>query len=128
VGNLGRDPELRHIQSGTAVCNFSVATNEKWKDKDGNQQESAEWHRVVVWDKQAKSCAEYLKKGRSVYVEGKLKTREYEKDGVKHWQTEVHAQVVQFLGGRDEAREPERDAQGGPVEPQQTQYENDPPF
>jgi single-strand DNA-binding protein len=101
IGNLGRDPELRYIQSGQAVTNFSVATNEKWKDKDGNNQERTEWHRIVVWGKSAENCAQYLQKGRSVYIEGKLQTREWEdKDGNKRSTTEIVAQVVQFLGGR----------------------------
>ena len=101
VGNLGRDPELRYIQSGQAVANFSVATNEKWKDKEGNNQERTEWHRIVVWGKSAENCAQYLQKGRSVYIEGKLQTREWEdKEGNKRSTTEVVAQTVQFLGGR----------------------------
>ena len=101
VGNLGRDPELRYIQSGQAVANFSVATNEKWKDKDGNNQERTEWHRVVVWGKSAENCAQYLQKGRSVYIEGKLQTREWEdREGHKRSTTEIVAQTVQFLGGR----------------------------
>jgi len=101
VGNLGRDPELRYIQSGQAVANFSVATNEKWKDKDGNNQERTEWHRIVVWGKSAENCAQYLQKGRSVYIEGKLQTREWEdREGAKRSTTEIVAQAVQFLGGR----------------------------
>jgi single-strand DNA-binding protein len=101
VGNLGRDPELRYTQSGQGVANFTLATNERWRDKDGNNQERTEWHRIVVWGKQAESCAQYLQKGRSVYVEGRLQTREWEdKEGHKRQTTEINAQVVQFLGGR----------------------------
>ncbi len=101
VGNLGRDPELRYIPSGQAVANFTLATNERWRDKDGNNQERTEWHRIVVWGKSAENCAQYLQKGRSVYVEGRLQTREWEdKDGNKRNTTEVIAQTVQFLGGR----------------------------
>jgi len=101
VGNLGRDPELRYIPSGQPVANFTLATNERWRDKDGNNQERTEWHRVVVWGKSAENCAQYLQKGRSVYVEGRLQTRDWEdKDGNKRSTTEVVAQVVQFLGGR----------------------------
>ena len=104
IGNLGRDPELRYTQSGSAVTNFTLATNEKWKDKEGNNQERTEWHRVVVWGKSAENCAQYLQKGRSVYVEGKLQTREWEgKDGNKRYTTEIVAQAVQFLGGRGES-------------------------
>jgi single-strand DNA-binding protein len=101
VGNLGRDPELRYIQSGQAVANFSVATNEKWKDKEGNNQERTEWHRIIVWGKSAENCAQYLQKGRSVYVEGRLQTRDWEdKEGNKRTTTEIVAQTVQFIGGR----------------------------
>lgn len=101
VGNLGRDPELRYIQSGQAVANFSLATNERWRDKEGNNQERTEWHRIVVWGKSAENCAQYLKKGRSVYIEGKLQTREWEdREGNKRTTTEINAQTVQFLGGR----------------------------
>ena len=102
VGNLGRDPELRYTQSGSAVANFTVATNERWRDKDGNNQERTEWHRIVVWGRTAENCAQYLQKGRSVYIEGRLQTREWEdKDGNKRNTTEVNALAVQFLGGRD---------------------------
>ena len=101
VGNLGRDPELRYIPSGQAVANFTLATNEKWRDKEGNNQERTEWHRIVVWGKSAENCAQFLQKGRSVYVEGKLQTQEWEdKDGNKRKTTEIVAQTVQFLGGR----------------------------
>jgi single-strand DNA-binding protein len=101
VGNLGRDPELRYTQNGSAVANFTLATNERWRDKDGNNQERTEWHRIVVWGRAAENCAQYLQKGRSVYVEGRLQTREWEdKDGNKRSTTEVNALNVQFLGGR----------------------------
>ncbi len=103
VGNLGRDPELRYTQGGQGVANFTLATNERWKDRDGNNQERTEWHRIVVWGKQAENCAQYLQKGRSVYLEGRLQTREWEdKEGVKRHTTEIVAQTVQFLGGRGE--------------------------
>ena len=101
IGNLGRDPELRYTQGGSAVANFTLATNERWRDKDGNNQERTEWHRIVVWGRTAENCAQYLQKGRSVYVEGRLQTREWEdKDGNKRNTTEVNALAVQFLGGR----------------------------
>ena len=100
IGNLGRDPELRYTQGGQAVANFTLATNERWNDKDGNSQERTEWHRVVVWGKQAENCAQYLSKGRNVYIEGRIQTREWEdKEGQKRHTTEVVAQTVQFLGG-----------------------------
>ena len=101
IGNLGRDPELRYTQGGSAVANFTLATNERWRDKDGNNQERTEWHRIVVWGRTAENCAQYLQKGRSVYIEGRLQTREWEdKDGNKRNTTEVNALNVQFLGGR----------------------------
>ena len=101
VGNLGRDPELRYIPSGQAVANFTLATNDRWRDKEGNNQERTEWHRIVVWGKTAENCAQFLQKGRSVYIEGRLQTREWEdKEGNKRQTTETIAQTVQFLGGR----------------------------
>ena len=118
VGNLGRDPELRYIQSGQAVANFSLATNERWRDKEGNNQEKTEWHRIVVWGKSAENCAQYLQKGRSVYIEGKLQTREWEdREGNKRTTTEIVAQTVQFLGGRGGA------GSGGDLPPDRTSQE-----
>jgi single-strand DNA-binding protein len=107
VGYLGRDPELRHIPSGNAVCNFSIATTEK----RGNE-ESTTWFRVTVWGKQGENCNEYLKKGSQVYVEGRLRQEEYtDRDGQKRYNLEVNASDVKFLGsrnggsGNDEARD-----------------------
>src|SRR4051812_7795715 len=103
IGNLGADPEVRFTQGGQAVANFRIATSESWKDKNGQQQERTEWHRIVVWGKLAELCGEYLKKGRQCYVEGRLQTREWtNKEGQKQWTTEVVAQQVTFLGGRPE--------------------------
>lgn len=99
IGNLGADPELRHTSSGTAVCNMRLATNEKWRDKQGNLQEHTEWHRITVWGAKAAACAKYLGKGRQVYIEGKLRTRPWtDKQGVERYTTEVVATDVQFLG------------------------------
>jgi len=93
IGNLGGDPELRQTSSGIAVCSFSLATTEKW---DGN--EKTEWHKIVAWKRLAETCGQYLTKGSTVYVEGKIQTREWEdKDGNKRWTTEVTARDVQFL-------------------------------
>jgi len=104
IGNLGRDPELRYTQGGQGVANFTLATNERWRDKDGQNQERTEWHRIVVWGKQAENCAQYLQKGRSCYIEGRLQTREWEdKEGNKRQTTEIVAQNVTFLGSRDGA-------------------------
>ena len=99
VGNLGRDPELRYTGSGKAVANFPLATSEVWNDSDGERQERTDWHNIVVWDKQAETCGQYLAKGRQVYVEGSIRTRKYEdKDGNQRYVTEVIASRVQFLG------------------------------
>jgi single-strand DNA-binding protein len=101
IGNLGRDPELRYTQGGSAVTNFTLATNEKWRDKDGNNQERTEWHRIVVWGRSAENCAQYLQKGSSVFIEGRLQTREWEdKEGQKRQTTEINAASVQFLSSR----------------------------
>ncbi len=100
VGNLGSDPEMRYTPSGQGVCEFRVATNESWNDKNGQRQERTEWHRIVVWGKRAEVCSKYLSKGRSVYVEGRIQTRTYDdKEGNKRYITEIVAQDVQFLGG-----------------------------
>jgi single-strand DNA-binding protein len=102
IGNLGRDPEVRYTPSGAAVCNVSIATTRNWKSKDsGERQEETEWHRVVFYDRLAEIAGEYLKKGRPVYVEGRLKTRQWEKEGVKQYTTEIIAETMQLLGGRE---------------------------
>lgn len=102
IGNLGRDPELRYLPSGQAVASFGLATSDTYNDRAGQRQERTDWHNIVVFGKQAELCAQYLKKGRQVYVEGRISTREYEaKDGSgKRYRTEVVAQRIQFLGGR----------------------------
>ena len=100
IGNLGRDPEMRYTQGGTAVCQLNIATTRSWVNKETQQKtEETEWHRVTVWGKQAEHCKEYLAKGRSVYVEGRLKTTKWEKDGVDRYSTDIVAEAVQFLGG-----------------------------
>lgn len=102
IGNLGQDPELRYTGSGTAVCNLSIATNETYKDRDGNLVEKTEWHRVVTWDRLAEICGEYLSKGRQVYIEGSLQTRSWEdQDGNTRYTTEIKAREMQMLGNRD---------------------------
>lgn len=99
IGRLGNNPEIRYTPSGAAVANFNVATNENWTDKSGQKQERTEWHRVVVWGKIAQLCGEYLAKGRQVYLEGRLQTRQWQdKEGVTKYTTEVIASTVQFLG------------------------------
>ena len=99
IGNLGADPELKYTPSSRALCNLRIATTEVFKDKAGVKQERTEWHRVTVWGDQAENCSKYLAKGRSVYVEGKLQTRSYDKEGQKHYATDVVADRVVFLGG-----------------------------
>jgi single-strand DNA-binding protein len=95
VGNLGKDPEVRYTPSGQAVANFSIAVSENWTDKQGQKQERTEWVRIVVWGKAAENCGEYLSKGRQVFIEGRLQTREYtDKEGVKKYSTEVVANPV----------------------------------
>lgn len=102
IGNLGKKPEIRFTPQGKATTRFPLATSEVWTDQEGQRQERTEWHNVVVWGKQAETCAEYLDKGRQVFIEGAIRTRQYDdKEGVKKWFTEVVAQRVQFLGSRD---------------------------
>ncbi len=105
LGRLGTEPELRYTPNGSAVCNFSVATSENWTDKNtGQKNEKTEWHRIVVWGKQAELCNQYLSKGRQAYLEGKLQTRQWEdKDGNKRYTTEIVCNQVQFLGGNPNA-------------------------
>jgi len=101
IGRLGQDPELKYTPSGSAVCNFSLATSESWTDKSGQKQEKTEWHRVVVWGKLAELCNQYLAKGRQAFIEGSLQTRSWEgQDGQKKYTTEINARNVQFLGGQ----------------------------
>ena len=100
VGRLGSDPELKSVGSNQSVARLSIATSEVWMGKDGQKQERTEWHRVVVWGKQAENCAKHLSKGRQVYVEGRLQTRSWEdQQGQKKYSTEIVANTVQFLGG-----------------------------
>ncbi len=102
VGNLGRDAELKQTPNGASVSTFSVATTEKWTGKDGQKQEKTEWHRCVLWGKQADAVSQYLTKGKQVYIEGKLETRQWEKDGQKHYSTEIKVDNVVLLGGGQE--------------------------
>ena len=119
VGNLGRDPEIRYTAAGDAIANLAVATSETWKDKNtGEKKELTEWHRVVVYKKLAEICGEYLKKGASVYLEGRLKTRKWtDKENVERYTTEVECDVMQMLGGRPTARQ---DDDVAPREPART--------
>ena len=105
VGNLGRDPEVRYMPSGSAICNVTVATTRQWKNKDsGEKMEETDWHRIVFFDRMAEIAGEYLKKGRSVYVEGRLRTRKWaDKEGKDQYTTEIVATDMQMLGGREGA-------------------------
>jgi len=103
IGNLGKDPEVRYAPSGSAICTLAIATSRQWKDKtSGERQEETEWHRVTLFDRQAEVASEYLKKGRSVYIEGRLKTRKWtDKEGVERYSTDIIANEMVLLGGRD---------------------------
>jgi len=114
VGNLGRDPEIRYLPSGDPVANITIATSSKYKGKDGNMVEETEWHRVTFFGKLAEIVGQYLKKGRSVYVEGRIKTRKYtDKDGVEKYATDIVANEMQMLGSREGMGEPSGDYDGG---------------
>lgn len=99
IGNLGQDPNVKFLESGTAVCNFSVACTESWT-KDGEKKESTEWVNIETWDKLAEICGEYLVKGKQVYLEGKIKTEKWDKDGQTHYRTKVVCHVMKMLGGK----------------------------
>ncbi len=104
VGRLGKDPEIKYTPSGTAVTNFTMATSENFKDKDGQKQERTEWHRIVAFGKLAEICGEYLAKGKQVYIEGRIQTRSWDdKNGNKRYTTEIVANTMQMLGKADEA-------------------------
>ena len=130
VGRLGRDPEVKYTPSGVTVANFSIATSEEWKDKGtGEKQERTEWHRIVAWRRLGEICGEYLRKGKQVYIEGKLQTRSWEdRDGNKRYTTEIVASNMQMLDslGRDMRAEPVEP--GFPVEEPVTVPEDEIPF
>jgi len=119
IGNLGADPEVKTFDDGAKVATCSIATSESWKDKEGEKQEKTEWHRLVFWKGLAGVVEKFLKKGMPIYVEGKLQTRDYEKDGVKHFITEVVVRDMQMLGRKE-------DGQGGAVKPPMPPAENAP--
>src|SRR5450631_3575038 len=133
VGNLGKDPESRFLPDGGAVCNFSVATTDKWKDKSGEQQERTEWHRISTFAKLAEICGEYLKKGSQVYIEGKLRTRKWQdKEGQDRYTTEIIADAMQMLGSRSgmgggeprETREPSAAGESKPAKKPAGQFQD----
>jgi len=104
IGNLGKDPEVRYTASGQAVASFNLATSEKFKNKNGEFEERTEWHRVTLWARLAEIAGEYLSKGKTVYIEGRLQTREYEKDGIKRYTTEIVGEKMQMLSPKGERR------------------------
>ena len=106
IGNLGRDPEVTYTAGGKAICKFSIACSETWKDKSGQKQEATEWVNIVMFDKLAEIAGEYLKKGSQVYVEGKVKTNVYEKDGEKKYSTSFVCHEMKMLGGKQEGGQP----------------------
>ncbi len=128
IGNLGKDPELSYTPSGVAVAKFSIATNERWKDQEGNLQERTEWHNIVAWRKLAEICGQYLKKGSKVYLEGKLQTRSWDdkNTGVKRYTTEIIADDLIMLDSRGAAA-PVAEVAGVSAEPQEPE-KDDLPF
>lgn len=111
VGNVGKQPEIRRVEGGAAVANFTLATSEKYKDKAGNLQEQTEWHNIVCWRSLAEIVEKYVAKGSQLYIEGKIRTREWEKDGVKHYRTEILADTIQMLGRKSDSSQAPQPAQ-----------------
>ncbi len=113
VGNLGKDPEVRHLEGGASVASFSLATSEVYKDKSGNRKEQTEWHNIVVWRGLADIAEKYLRKGMTIYLEGKIRTRSYDKDGIKHYSTEIVADSFTMLGKKENNQSTPGDDIGG---------------
>ena len=131
IGNLGRDPEVRYTPSGVAVANFSIATSESWTNKDGEKETRTEWHRIVAFGKLGEICGEYLSKGKQVYIEGRIQTRDWEdQNGVKRYTTEIVASQMIMLGTRDagETFKSEGSAAAAPSAPLQAPEDDDIPF
>ena len=136
IGTCGQDPETRYLPNGNAVTNLSLATSEQWKDKAGQKQEKTEWHRVVLFGKVAEIAGQYLNKGSQVYIEGKLQTREWEKDGVKRYSTEIVVDMqgtMQLMGGKQSGDQPQRQQAQKPQQQSQQaampdSYDDDIPF
>lgn len=132
IGNLGADPDMKYLQSGDAVVNLSIATTDKWKDKtSGEQKERTEWHRVSFFGRSAEVIAEYCQKGSSIYIEGSLQTRQYEKEGQTHYATDIKGRNFQLLGGKGENRSepaPRQDESKPEPAAKQEEFEDDIPF
>jgi single-strand DNA-binding protein len=133
VGRLGKDPEVKYTQGGSAIAKFTLATNEVWKDQSGEKQERTEWHNIVAWTKLAEICGQYLNKGSRVYIEGRIQTRSWEdKEGNKRYTTEIRADSMVMLSGKADEARPEKSAaaaassDGGSAEPEIT--DDDIPF
>ena len=126
IGRLGADPELKYMPSGDPVANFNLATNESYRDKDGNTQEKTEWHRIVAFKRLAEICGEYLKKGSQVYIEGRIQSRSWEdKNGVKRYTTEIIAYTMQMLGKKVEIDEGSTDQQPQDTNSQKLESEDE---
>ena len=129
IGRLGGDPELKYTPNGTAQAKINLATSERWKDNDGNNQEKTEWHRIITWRRQAEFAGEWLKKGQLVCVEGKLQTRSWEQDGQKKYMTEVVADNITMLGSKGDAGGKSSDSaptsETSPDEPKEMEDEED---
>ena len=130
IGNLGQDPNMRYMSSGSAVANISIATTEAWKDKQtGEKKERTEWHRVAAFGRLAEIMGEYLRKGSQVYIEGKLRTRKYDKDGQTHYSTEIIADQMQMLGSRQGQSQSAPSSQpAAPPQSNSDDFDDDVPF
>ena len=129
IGNVGQDPEIKFMPSGGAVCNLSIATTETWKDKQsGEKKEATEWHRVVMFNRLAEIAGEYLRKGSSVYIEGSLKTRSWEDNGIKKYSTEITGREMKMLGSKSDNSgfsAPQAQQGGAPQQQAPTNFQND---
>jgi len=129
VGNLTRDPETRHMANGNPVTNITIATNDAWKDKEtGEQREKAEYHRVTFFDSLAETVSQHASKGTQMYIEGPLRTNEWEKDGQKHYSTSIHAKEFQFLGSKQDGNQSQGNQGGYNERPDDYEKEGDIPF
>jgi len=131
IGRLGRDPEIRYTPDGKAVVNFSLATSDKWRDKQtGENRERTEWHRIVAFGRLAEICGEYLSKGRQIFIEGRLRTRSWEKDGITRYTTEIEANNMQMLGSKGDSMDNNRTGNytdrgyAGNIQPDRSRQEN----
>nr|WKN38203.1 single-stranded DNA-binding protein [Tunicatimonas sp. TK19036] len=128
VGNLGADPEVRHLESGSKVANISIATSESYTNRNGERVEQTEWHRVELWDRLADLCEKYLSKGRTVYIEGKIRTNEYQdKDGITRYDKRIRATNMTFVGGRGDDQGSDNESDYAPSKSERPTAPNNPP-